>query len=175
MRFSIGITENGAGIDISHRFDRKSVRRHAKSKDPYVQLLCKLYRFLVRRTGAKFNKIILKRLYMARRHRPPMSLRRVAKHMGRKGRKEKICVLVGTVTNDMRLYDVPPMKICALHVTERARARILKAGGEIMTFDELALRAPKGENTQLLQAARSTRKQEKHFGNAPGTKNSHAK
>jgi len=36
-------------------------------------------------------------------------------------------------------------------VTERARARILKAGGEILTFDQLALRAPKGQRTILLQ------------------------
>ena len=42
-------------------------------------------------------------------------------------------------------------QICALHVTEGARARILKAGGEIITFDQLALRAPKGNNTVLLQ------------------------
>jgi len=43
------------------------------------------------------------------------------------------------------------LKVCALHVTEGARARILKAGGEIITFDQLALRAPKGNNTVLLQ------------------------
>lgn len=36
-------------------------------------------------------------------------------------------------------------------MTEGARARILKAGGEILTFDQLALRAPKGKNTVLLQ------------------------
>lgn len=43
------------------------------------------------------------------------------------------------------------LKVCALHVTEGARARILKAGGEVITFDQLALRAPKGNNTVLLQ------------------------
>jgi large subunit ribosomal protein L18e len=42
-------------------------------------------------------------------------------------------------------------QICALKVTERARARILKSGGEIITFDQLALRAPKGKNTVLIQ------------------------
>lgn len=36
-------------------------------------------------------------------------------------------------------------------MTEGARARILKAGGELITFDQLALRAPKGQNTVLLQ------------------------
>lgn len=36
-------------------------------------------------------------------------------------------------------------------MTERARGRILKAGGEIITFDQLALKAPKGQNTVLIQ------------------------
>lgn len=36
-------------------------------------------------------------------------------------------------------------------MTEGARARILKAGGELITFDQLALRAPKGKNTVLVQ------------------------
>jgi len=36
-------------------------------------------------------------------------------------------------------------------VTEKARERILKAGGEIITFDQLALRAPTGKNTLLFQ------------------------
>lgn len=43
------------------------------------------------------------------------------------------------------------LQICALRVTEKARARILKAGGEIITFDQLALRAPLGQNTVLVQ------------------------
>ena len=38
-----------------------------------------------------------------------------------------------------------------MRVTERARSRILKAGGQIITFDQLALKSPKGENTVLLQ------------------------
>lgn len=46
------------------------------------------------------------------------------------------------------------MKVCALRVTERARARIIKAGGEIITFDQLALRAPTGKNTVLMQGKR---------------------
>ena len=42
-------------------------------------------------------------------------------------------------------------QICALRMTERARARVLKAGGEIMTFDQLALKAPKGQQTVIMQ------------------------
>ena len=100
----------------------------------------------------------------------------------------KIAVVVGTITDDQRIYEIPKMmvnimkklfrlkkiikiiklfsiqferkiiihivsefQVCALHVTQAARARILKAGGEILTFDQLVLRAPKGQHTVLLQ------------------------
>lgn len=46
-------------------------------------------------------------------------------------------------------------KLCALNVTERARARILKSGGQIITFDQLALRSPKGQNTVLMQGMKT--------------------
>ena len=71
--------------------------------------------------------------------------------MTKKDREGKTAVVVGTVTDDLRLYKVPKLTVCALRVTEGARARILKAGGEVLTFDQLALRAPRGENTILLQ------------------------
>ena len=34
------------------------------------------------------------------------------------------------------------MRVCALKFTETARARIVKAGGECLTFDQLALQSP---------------------------------
>ena len=39
----------------------------------------------------------------------------------------KIAVLVGTITDDVRLLEVPKLRVAALRVTETARARILKA------------------------------------------------
>lgn len=51
------------------------------------------------------------------------------------------------MTDDIRVYEVPAIKVTALRFTEKARARIEKAGGECLTFDQLALRAPLGQNT----------------------------
>lgn len=56
-------------------------------------------------------------------------------------------MLVGTVTDDLRVHEIPAMNVTALRFTERARARIEKAGGECLTFDQLALKAPLGQNT----------------------------
>ena len=55
-----------------------------------------------------------------------MSLSSLARHM--QGRDGKIAVVVGTITDDVRLIEVPAMKVCALRFTETARARIVKAG-----------------------------------------------
>ena len=65
-------------------------------------------------------------------------------------------------------------QVAALHVTEKARERILKAGGEVMTLHQLALRAPEGKNTVLLQGRRTARLANRHFG-AAGKPNSHTK
>merc|ERR1719426_734333 len=96
------------------------------------------------------------------------------KHIGKEGNAEKIAVVVGSVTDDVRVFDVPKMTVCALRFTDTARARITKAGGECMTFDQLALRAPTGENTLLLRGCKSHRETAKHFG-APGVPHSHVK
>merc|ERR1712112_118142 len=161
-------------IDVRHNKDRKVRRTEPKSQDIYLRLLVKLYRFLARRTDAKFNKIILRRLFMSKINRPPLSLARLVRNLKKEGNASKLAVCVGTVTNDLRIFEVPKMTLCALRVTEKARERILKAGGEIITFDQLALRAPTGKNTILLQGPRKARTAERHFG-APGIPNSHAK
>ncbi|XBJ08155.1 hypothetical protein VPH35_013529 [Triticum aestivum] len=135
------------GIDLVAGGRNKRTKRVApKSDDVYLKLLVKLYRFLVRRTKSKFNAVILKRLFMSKTNRPPLSMRRLSNFM--KGKEEKnIAVVVGTITDDMRIQEVPAMKVTALRFTETARARIINAGGECLTFDQLALRAPTGENT----------------------------
>ena len=80
--------------------------------------------------------------------------------------KDKIAVVASTITNDERLLTVPKMTICALHFTETAKARIEKAGGKCMTFDQLLLENPTGKNCQLLQGERKARKEYKYFGAA---------
>ncbi len=54
-------------------------------------------------------------------------------------------MVVGTVTDDQRLLEVPKLTVAALKVTETARARIVKAGGKVLTLDQLVLTAPTGK------------------------------
>lgn len=76
----------------------------------------------------------------------------------------KVIVQVGTVTDDIRLTTVPKITVAALRFTQAARERILKAGGEALTLDQLALRSPTGANTVLLRGVRTAREVYKHFG-----------
>ena len=73
-------------------------------------------------------------------------------------------MVVGTVTDDVRMLEVPKLSVAALRVTKTARERIEKAGGEVIPLDQLALRAPKGANTVLLRGKRNSREAVKHFG-----------
>jgi large subunit ribosomal protein L18e len=119
--------------------------------------------------------VILKRLFMSRTNRPPVSIAKLAKEMN--GKSGKTAVVVGTITNDVRLLDSSKLKftVCALRATDAARARIVAAGGEVITFDQLALRAPTGTNCVLLRGALKSREVYKHFGRAPGVPHSSTK
>ncbi|KAI0047281.1 60S ribosomal protein L18 [Auriscalpium vulgare] len=156
------------GIDIAKHHVKKGVRTAPASEDPYLLLLVKLYRFLARRTDSNFNKAILHRLFLSKINRPPLSLSRIVKETSNADdRASKVIVQVGTVTDDVRLLEVPKLSIAALRFTQGARERILKAGGEVLTLDQLALRAPTGSNTILLRGKRNTREAVKHFGMGP--------
>jgi len=150
-----------------------SHRTEPKSQNIYLRLITKLYRFLARRTDADFNKCVLHRLFLSKTHRAPMSIARIARYM--KGKDNKVAVLCGTVTDDTRITEVPKMKICALRFTDGARAAITKAGGECITFDQLALRKPTGKDTVLLRGPTTAREAVRHFGPAPNAAGSHTK
>ena len=65
---------------------------------------------MARRTDAKFNEIVLRRLFMSKINRPPISLARLARNMRKEGREGKIAVIIGTVTNDLRIFKVPKLQ-----------------------------------------------------------------
>jgi len=154
------------GIDITGRKHQRSTHRKApKSDNPYLKLLVKLYRFLARRTDSSFNKVILRRLFMSKINRPPVSLSRIAANI--KDDDKRTVVVVGTITDDVRLLKVPKVKVAALRYTSTARARILAAGGEALTLDKLALEKPTGANTLLLRGPKNAREAVKHFGMGP--------
>ncbi|KAI5211322.1 ribosomal protein L18e [Aureobasidium subglaciale] len=159
------------GIDLDHHHVRSGHRKAPKSENPYTALLVKLYRFLSRRTDSKFNAVVLRRLYMSKINRPPMSLSKIvataANKYSSKAHEGKTIVLVGTVTDDNRLLELPKLSIAALRYTNTARARIIAAGGEALTLDQLAMRAPTGANTLLLRGPKNAREAVKHFGFGP--------
>jgi ribosomal protein L18E len=110
-------------------------------------------------------QVILHRLFLSKTNRPPVSLSKIVKETeGASDLDSKVIVQVGTVTDDVRLLTVPKLTVAALRFTAGAKARILAAGGEVLTLDQLAVRAPTGSNTILLRGKRTTREAVKHFG-----------
>ena len=81
--------------------------------------------------------------------------------------------MVGTVTNDIRLLNLPEgLKIAALKFTAGARKRIVAAKGSCLTFDQLSQLAPTGKGVLLLRGPRD-REAKRFFGAYPGQKGSH--
>ncbi|NWS92752.1 RL18 protein, partial [Toxostoma redivivum] len=119
------------GIDIRHDKDRKVRRKEPKSQDIYLRLLVKVSPLcpvpgpVPSRTG------------------PGPASPPGFPMMKKPGRAGSTAVVVGTVTDDVRIQEVPKLKVCALRVTRGARSRILRAGGSILTFDQLAMASPK--------------------------------
>uniref|UniRef100_A0A2R9BIS2 Large ribosomal subunit protein uL15/eL18 domain-containing protein n=1 Tax=Pan paniscus TaxID=9597 RepID=A0A2R9BIS2_PANPA len=138
------------GADICHNKDRKVRRKEPKSQDIYLRLLVKLCSFLARRTDSTFNQVVLKRLFMSRTNRPPLVKLPV--------RENKTAVIVGSIRDDVRVQEVPKLKVCVLSVTNLARSRVLR-----------------GCSTVLLSGLLKGRKVYGHFGKAPGTPHSHTK
>ena len=162
----MGVDLIAGGRRVGH-----NVRTAPESNNVYLRLLIKLYSFLARRAESKFAGVIAKRLCMSRINNPPISISRLVRYM--KGKEGKIACIVGTVTNDSRLLELPQLAVCAVRFTEDARARIVKAGGECITFDQLALRSPKGANTVLLRGSKSSRESVSHFGHRTSVANPH--
>lgn len=162
----MGIDLKAGGRRVGH-----NVRKAPVTKNVYIKLLEKLYSFLARRADSKFAATITKRLRMSRINRAPLSLSRLARYM--RGKEQKIAVIVGGVTNDIRLLEVPALTVCALRFTETARARIVKAGGECLTFDQLALRCPTGSGVVLLRGPKNARESVRHFGHRTSVNNPH--
>ena len=133
-----------------------------------------------RRTDAKFNQVVHKRLNQSRLHRFPISLSRITKHLShdrnpahKDNKFKRIVAVVGSVTNDVRLLNVPEgLRVCALKFTQAARNRITAAKGTCYTFDQLAQLAPTGKDVLLLRGPRD-REANRHFGLRPGQKDSH--
>ncbi|ONH79998.1 hypothetical protein BON23_1090 [Saccharomyces cerevisiae] len=156
------------GIDHTSKQHKRSGHRTApKSDNVYLKLLVKLYTFLARRTDAPFNKVVLKALFLSKINRPPVSVSRIARALKQEGAANKTVVVVGTVTDDARIFEFPKTTVAALRFTAGARAKIVKAGGECITLDQLAVRAPKGQNTLILRGPRNSREAVRHFGMGP--------
>jgi large subunit ribosomal protein L18e len=161
------------GVDLiagGRRTGHKSSMKVVKTKNPYNRLLIKLYKFLARRTESKFCATVLKRLHMSKVNQPPMGLHRLSRYMSKKD--GKTAVIVAKVTDDVRMPECPKMSVCALAFSENARKRIVAAGGECLTFDQLALKSPKGSNTVLLRGPKS-REALAHFGHSTSVTNPH--
>jgi large subunit ribosomal protein L18e len=146
----MGIQFEKTKVKLKHK------RTSTGSSNLYVDFLVKIYRQLCQTTISKFNEIILKRLIMSRKMQTRISLSQIVCYFREK--KNKTIVVVGKVLNDERLIFLPKISLCALYVSSSARKRIIKAGGKIFTFDQIAMKFPTGRNCVLIRGSKTKKK-----------------
>jgi len=53
---------------------------------------------------------------MSKIHRPPISLARILRFMKKPGRENCIAVIVGTVTDDARIFEIPKLTVSDMYI-----------------------------------------------------------
>lgn len=166
------------GVDVGKFKKTPKKRTEPKSRNAYLSVLFKIYSVLAKKTDSEFNKTVQSYLKMTRLNKSSVSIRKlqdtyepIEDDYREKGiiNIEEIMVVVGSVLDDERVVNVRPMRVVALKFSKSARMRITKAGGECLTFDQLALLRPTGTKCVILRGDISRRKTAKCFG-IPGEK-----
>jgi len=87
---------------------------------------------------------------MSNSNRPALILSQLVKTM--KGREKKVAVSISNIVDDnLNFFVTPKITVAALRFSESARTKILSAGGECITLDQLLQRDPLGKNVVLLR------------------------
>ncbi|ELK12168.1 60S ribosomal protein L18 [Pteropus alecto] len=163
------------GLDIRHNKDRKGLAQGAQEPGLLPKAAGQGVQASSQTNNSIFNQVVLKRLFVSRTDRSPLSLSRMIQKMKIPGGEGKTAVVLGTITDDVRVQEVPTLKVCALRVSSRSQNLILKAGDKILTFDQMALDSPKGCGTVLLSGPRKGRKVYRYLGKGHETPHSHTK
>ena len=101
------------GVNIGHNKDGKVWCKESKCQDIFCNMLVELHRFLAIRTNSTFKQVMPKRLFLSCTNWPPLSLSQVIRKMKLPSHEGKTSVVVGTITGDVRVQEVPKLKMCA--------------------------------------------------------------
>nr|CBH28888.1 60S RIBOSOMAL PROTEIN L18 [Anncaliia algerae] len=140
------------------------------SRNVYHQSLINLYTRIAKHTTNATVQRIAARLRMSNNARHPVNLRKIAEENEKN--PESIHVIVAKVLDDETLFVVPKMRISCLQISNSAKAKIEKFGGEVYTLDQIFEISEKLENVNLIKGDMTARKCYKFFGacGIPGSK-----
>ncbi|XP_051912641.1 60S ribosomal protein L18-like [Hippocampus zosterae] len=151
---------------------RQKQRNLRKPRTTNVQLRG-LIKYFTSCRGARpcaFNKVILKRLCQSRTTRCPS-------HCPGSSRiwvpsLERTAVVVGTVTNDLRLLELPKLRVCALRFTTQAPSPDHQGRRQVCHLRPAGPVEIRTARTTCLMRGPRFREAKRHFGLAPGQKGS---
>lgn len=168
----VGVLGTIIGVSIYHNKDRK-VWQTTQESGHYLRMLVNLYRFL-----GKSTPPLIRWCWRGCSWVTPTS------HLcpfpndpedEASWWEAKTAVVVGTITNEAHVQEVPKLKMCALCVSSCPQSQILESRSKILTFRPADSVLPQGQCTVLLSGPCKGQEVYRHFSKAPGTPHRHNK
>lgn len=151
-------------------FALRSKKTEPKSKNIYLRALSSFYQKVGENTSYTCLQKIAKRLKMSKNDRPVVQVSEIVKAL--EGSVDKVAVVVAKVVDDVRVLEIPSVKIVALQWSRSVKEKVEKYNGSIVTLDQLFKVCPNMENVVLVAGDKFKRKSAKHWFGNPGDKNS---
>ncbi|KAI5167672.1 large subunit ribosomal protein L18e [Nematocida sp. ERTm5] len=145
-------------------------RKTPKTQNAEINNLFELFSSVARRTTHPEYQKIAKYIKKPITQRSVLTLKNLVKYTT--PCQEKLAVVVTKIVADDSVVEIPhPIRVACLSISQKAREKIEKYGGQIFKLDEIFKVAPTPEQMVIFQAPVKNRKQCQYFGSASDRKN----
>lgn len=148
-------------------------RKVPKTQNSEILSLFKLFSIVASRSTHEEYRKIAMHLKKPRTQRAVVTLKQLVKDTAEC--PGKVAVVVTKIVGDDSVVVIPhPINVACLEISQSAKAKIEKYGGQVFKLDELFRVAPTPDAMVILQGDPSTRKSCHYFG-VPGDRHNPAK
>lgn len=143
----------------------RSGRKAPKTKNEEVLGLFNLFSTVARKTTHPEYSKIARYIQKPKTQKSVVTLKNLVKYTAPCA--DKLAVVVTKVIGDDSIVEIPhPIKVACLSISQKAKEKIEKFGGQVYKLDEIFKVAPTPDQMVIFQGPQKARKQTKYFGSA---------
>ncbi|KAI5190095.1 large subunit ribosomal protein L18e [Nematocida minor] len=143
----------------------RSGRKAPKTKNQEVLNLFNLFSTVARKTTHAEYQKIAHFIQKPRTQKSIVTLKNLVKYTA--PCSDKLAVVVTKIVGDDTVVEIPhAIKVACLSISQKAKEKIEKYGGQVYKLDEIFKIAPTPDQMVIFQGPQKARKQYKYFGSA---------